>query len=354
MHLNEACYASYDQLGTTWQFFPNLSGGHAVIARGGNIDVYNGTYTADNSNSVAASDEGGEAIVINIHNGTFAGNMYNHGGATGNPSTSHMWDNTKPSWGDKSLQRVQAMGPATYYGLKVMGAARVNIENGTFGGKNGGALVYGSGSAANDRAVVKIEKGVFNSGEYLNNGVATKADCFNASDYSTIYFGALTKTEIASYTTYKERQDLIKMDAVNTTISVTTLLPVKREVIDINGASKKIVDTDIKVYVYYGTYNVGANPSGIGYISPEIAGADFYIYGYGKNVCSQSGVTWNSTYGRIYFENEGKHVDFDKTHRKVSADVGYYEEGVAPSEPTGAAIINEAVPNQTGTVPIGG
>ena len=277
VHLNEACYASYDQLGTTWQFFPNLSGGHAVIARGGNIDVYNGTYTADNSNSVAASDEGGEAIVINIHNGTFAGNMYNHGGATGNPSSTHMWDNTKPSWGDKSLQRVQAMGPATYYGLKVMGAARVNIENGTFGGKNGGALVYGSGSAVNDRAVVKIEKGVFNSGEYLNNGVATKADCFNASDYSTIYFGALTKNEIASYTTYKERQNLIKMDAVNTTISVTTLLPVKREVIDINGASKKIVDTDIKVYVYYGTYNVGANPSGIGYISPEIAGADFYI-----------------------------------------------------------------------------
>ncbi len=354
VHLNDACYASYEQLGTTWQFFPNLSGGHAVIARGGNIDVYNGTYTADNSNSVAASDEGGEAIVINIHNGTFTGNMYNHGGTTGNPTDTHKWDNTKPTWGDKTLQRVQAMGPSTYYGLKVMGAAMVNIKNGTFGGKNGGALVYGSGSAANDRAVVKIEKGVFNSGEYLNNGVATKADCFNASDYSTIYFGALTKTELASYTTYKERQDLIKMDAVNTTISVTTLLPIKRTVTDINGSPKNIVDTDIKIYVYYGTYNVGANPSGIGYISPEIAGADFYIYGYGKNVCSQSGVTWNSTYGRIYFENEGKHVDFNKTHRKVSADVGYYADGVTPSEPTGTAIVAGSVTNQTGAVPADG
>lgn len=313
VHLNEACYASFDQTGVTWQFFPNLSGGHAVIARGGNIDVYNGTYTADNSNSVAASDEGGEAIVVNIHNGTFAGNLFAHNSKSGDtPSVTHKWDNVGPSWSDTSLPRVQAMGPSTYYGLKVMGAAMVNIKNGTFGGRNGGAFV--SGSSPEKQAVVKIERGIFESGEYLNKGTVTKADCFNACDFSTVYFGTLEKAEL---TKENNIQGLITLNAENTTISVNTL-----------SSSNGENTGNIRVYLLYGTYTVKTyQPFGIGYLSSGLKNSVMYIYNYGTYVNNQSGVTWNnaeSSYvasGRIRYESRDSSTSYG-----IGKDVIYYAE----------------------------
>ena len=316
VHLNTAYYVSSNQKSTTWQFFPNLSGGHAIIARGGNIDVYNGSYIADNSNGVAASDEGGETISVNIHNGTFTGNMYNHGGKLDQTaSSSHTWDTTPP-WtnADVSLPRVQALGPSTYYGLKVMGAAQVNINDGTFGGKNGGAFVRGS--SPEKRAVVKIEKGVFNSGSYQNkNGENVGANCFSVLDYSTVYFGTLKKTEL---TKENNIQSLINLTSGNTTLSVESL----------NSPFESSTNGNIKVYLFYGTYTVQTNlPFGIGYLSSGLKNSDLFIYNYGTYINNQSGVTWRSdastlASGRIRYDSPQD----SSTQCGVGKDLVYYAE----------------------------
>lgn len=330
VHLNTACYPVYNQKGTTWQFFPNLSGGHAVIARGGNITVYNGSYVAENSNGVAASDEGGEAITIDIYNGTFEGKMYDHGGRLDQSSSSdHNWDTTPPWTGaDVSLQRVHALGPSAYYGIKVMGAARINIKGGYFDGRNGGAFVRGSADSAGKRAVVKIERGVFDGGEYKNkSGVVSKSDCFNASDYSTIYFGTLSRSELSSMTN-EQKQNLIKLNGYNTTISVDSL--------------RSDLYAHNKVYLFYGSYTLRTDgaPFGIGYIANGLNNADLFVYGYGSNILNETSVSWNANKrenGRIQYDILGSSTRFG-----VGSTPMYYAE-----DANGNALAEDASGNKS-------
>lgn len=160
----------------SWKRLKTYTGGHAVEINGGNLTAYEGTYTAAHGDGIILNAPqrmaGEEKTKVDIHNGSFTGNMTN--------------DKT----GDRS-------GPAGCYGVKVFGPAIINIYNGTFNGRAGGACVggvygydYNSSTRQftvhldeNDPAEVYIYRAHFGTTSVPNDG-------FMIYDNSKIIFGA--------------------------------------------------------------------------------------------------------------------------------------------------------------------
>lgn len=255
-----------------WHFYPNLSGGHAVISRGGSVEVWNGKYTSDFCNGIAASNDTAHASEVMIHGGTFTGNLTHK---------------STPVFSTNG-------GPASFYGLKVMGKSNVDIYGGVFDGKNGGAFVRGNSDV--DIAVVKIYEGQFGSSENPDVEHASGQDSYNVYEYSTVYFGAYTNEELNDngYDTDGERQNLIKAYA--------NLSPIAVNSINSEG--------NTNVYVYYGYYYTRSQtitradgskatiPVAIAALDDNMTKLNMFIYGFGTNVFKQTNLTTYAN-GRI-------------------------------------------------------
>ena len=234
-----------------WKFYPNLGGGHAVVARNGRIDVFNGKYTAKYGNGVTAT---GEGTVVNIYGGVFNGNLQHDPSATCVDTKS---------------------GPASHYGVNVMGAATVHIKGGTFDGRNGGLLVRGKDK--NTFADVFVYEGKF--GAYGNG-----QDGVVVMEYSNVRFGAYSEAELknkgylgATETESAKLRDLIYVEAA--------LFPISVNKID----GSKIINTtyshNVTINVYYGYYKSKdtVNARGYGHIDEVMNNVSFAIYGDTKN-----------------------------------------------------------------------
>ena len=124
-------------MGGNWQYKLNKTGGPAIQVNGGEITVYNGTYTAEQGDGLRVN--GGTA---NIYGGVFAGN--DHG------------------YEEDDATRA---GPAASYAFKMQGGT-ANIYGGAFGTQNGtskhdGSGAFVMGTAANAKGVAKIYGGTF-------------------------------------------------------------------------------------------------------------------------------------------------------------------------------------------------
>lgn len=124
-------------MGGNWQYKLNKTGGPAIQVNGGEITVYNGTYTAEQGDGLRVN--GGTA---NIYGGVFAGNDH----------------------GYKANDATRA-GPAASYAFKMQGGT-ANIYGGAFGTQNGtskhdGSGAFVMGTAADAIGVAKIYGGTF-------------------------------------------------------------------------------------------------------------------------------------------------------------------------------------------------
>ena len=127
-------------MGGNWQYKLNKTGGPAIQVNGGEITVYNGTYTAEQGDGLRVN--GGTA---NIYGGVFAGNDHGY---------------------DEKEDATRA-GPAASYAFKMQGGT-ANIYGGAFGTQNGtskhdgsGAFVMGTAAAADAKGVANIYGGTF-------------------------------------------------------------------------------------------------------------------------------------------------------------------------------------------------
>ncbi len=127
-------------MGGNWQYKLNKKGGPAIQVNGGEITVYNGTYTAEQGDGLRVN--GGTA---NIYGGVFAGNDHGY---------------------DEKEDATRA-GPAASYAFKMQGGT-ANIYGGAFGTQNGtskhdgsGAFVMGTAAAADAKGVANIYGGTF-------------------------------------------------------------------------------------------------------------------------------------------------------------------------------------------------
>ena len=125
-------------MGGNWQYKLNKTGGPAIQVNGGEITVYNGTYTAEQGDGLRVN--GGTA---NIYGGVFAGNDHGY---------------------DEKEDATRA-GPAASYAFKMQGGT-ANIYGGAFGTQNGtskhdGSGAFVMGTAANAKGVAKIYGGTF-------------------------------------------------------------------------------------------------------------------------------------------------------------------------------------------------
>ncbi len=252
-----------------WSFYPNLSGGAAIVSRAGDITVNYGTFTAEYGNAVTATSDAAASqneerdSVINIRNGEFRGNL-NHG--SGSP-------------------QITASGPASHYGVQVTGSATVNIYGGTFDGRNGGLFVRGQTGQAN--ATVKIY-----SGSFGNEG---SQDGINVYEFANVYLGAYTDSELTAlgYNSDAQKRGLIKCWANLFTVAMNSILPaetIKNAGYSING----VANFNSNIFMYYGTYNVMTQTNrhlrGIGAIDPLMRNVKFYLYNYGTLVAEQTGI----------------------------------------------------------------
>ena len=205
-----------------WNMPYNRTGGEAIELQGGNITVYNGTFTAAFGNGVLAKGDG----EVTIKNGIVRGNHPAQG------------------FNDKS-------GPASCYGLKVLGGATVIIENGKFDGGNGGAFVTGIGNyepntsletliKGKNRAKVRVFAGIF--------GGENTRDAFTVYDYSDVVLGAHGN----DYNGQTARKDLIQMmvnDGNNgASLAVCSFV-----------SSNRLEKDQTLVEIYYGTYEARIN-----------------------------------------------------------------------------------------------
>ncbi len=252
-HFNTVRDVAESATADTWKFYPNASGGPAVISRGGNINVYYGMYTAEFGNGVTATnDDASVTTAVNIHGGVFTGNL--------NHIDSHTYST--------------ATGPASHYGVQVMGKATVNIYDGKFDGKNGGAFIRGQ--IGGNRATVYVQRGEF--------GNETGAqDAFNVYEMSDVYLGTLDRNALSGMSN-TQKQGLIKCWANLFPLSMNAVL---------HGSTAY----DANLYVYYGTYNVMTSVNrhmrAPGSIDTGMTKFDFFIYNYGTSVYRVRGTNKN-------------------------------------------------------------
>lgn len=212
----------------SWARYKTFTGGNAVEINGGSLVAYNGTYTAAYGDGIVLNVPEytgvGERATVKIYDGVYTGNMTNEQG------------------GDRS-------GPGACYGLKVYGPAIIDIYNGKFNGKGGGACVSGiydysvSGTTQNIKynnnykAEVYIYEGIF--------GSASATDGFMIYDCSKIIFGAYSAEQYAEkIAAGKKPLEMIKIESSLAPFSINwiTFTP---------PAEPKNSD----VAVYYGAYN---------------------------------------------------------------------------------------------------
>lgn len=272
VHTDTAYKVSDSNAADTWKFYATLSGGHAVIARGGSMKIYNGSFTAAFCNGIAATNDGNTSHTeIDIYDGVFKGNLTHDAGATPQYQT--------------------ATGPESHYGLKVMGDATVNIYGGVFDGKNGGAMVRGS--SVSSIAEVKIHAGTFGKAEMSLQ--VDGQDGFNIYEYSSVYFGAKSQSELEGMTD-AQKQSLINVYANLFPIAVNPLIADS--------------DSSVRVYIFYGTYNIrntdrsypSANASNlaISAVSPNMNDVEFRIFGMGSHVYDEKFVHGSATTRRYW------------------------------------------------------
>lgn len=273
---------------TDWRFYANYSGGHAVISRGGTVEIHGGTYAAAFCNGIAAANKGDSLSKVIVRGGKFTGNL------------THV---STPTYNTPG-------GPMSHYGLKVMAKAEVEIYGGEFDGKNGGAFVRGINNSA--RAGVKIYAGTF--GDPLANEVKSDGqDGFNVYDFSTVFFGAHTEEDLKKLeqSTGKNRKDLLRVSA--------NLFP-----ISVNPLENDEPRAEARVYVFYGTYkirNTARTNLGIGAIASNINDAIFRIYGIGGNVYNDTTRKWNN---RTRIRNNSP-VEYSDSADSMDEEIKYYK-----------------------------
>lgn len=205
----------------TWSRYKTYTGGHAMEIVGGNLEVFEGTYYAAHGDGIklnAPQYISGDKTKVTVHNGDFNGQMEND--LNGNRS-----------------------GPAGCYGMKVYGPAILNIYNGTFNGRAGGACVGGvydyeyrsNGSIVKydlaHKAEVYIYQAHFGTTSVPNDG-------FMIYDNSKIIFGASKDPNIAKVDSITVNSNLAPFSVNWITFDTYT------------GHDKDSCD----VRVYYGTY----------------------------------------------------------------------------------------------------
>ena len=214
---------------STWNSRYSITGGHAIEMNGGDIIIYNGTYTANFSNGVLANGSG----VIDIKDGIFRGYM---------------------GTGSNSLD--DRTGPNAFYGLKVIGGATVRIYGGNFDGGNGGAFVTGADDVryVSDKYVIGSTTGkmanVLVYGGQFGNANTKFHDGFNVYDYANVVFGAYSQSELQAAAdrlgiTYSEFIDIYALTA---NIALNNLTA---------GDSRMVSN----IYIYYGNYSKGTSDS---------------------------------------------------------------------------------------------
>lgn len=268
-HLNTDIYKG-------WNFYPNLSGGPAIVSRSGDITVCYGTFTAEFGNAVTATSDvvstqaGSDRSTINIMDGVFEGKLSH--------TTSHTY--------------ATASGPASHFGVQVMGSADVNIYGGRFDGRCGGLFVRGQMGQAN--ANVRIYAGEF--------GNESSQDGINVFEFANVYLGAYNDTELTNlgYTENTQRQELIKCWANLFTVAMNSILPASTIAnAGYAGCTTPggVANFNSNLYIYYGTYNVMTQENrgarGIGAIDTQMRNINYYLYNYSSLVATQSGINSN-------------------------------------------------------------
>lgn len=235
-----------------WRYDQIGTGGHAVEVSGGSLTVYGGTYSAAQGNGILVRNTSANNAQVNIEGGTFIGR---NGGSTNS--------------GKK-------VGPGVYYGLYVVGGnLSVVINGGTFGQSTGdansAAAFYGMSGFDENRAEVHINKGKF---------YASDADAISVFRYTTVYFGDEAT---------KDSNDDI---TVSTTKSNAAHLTLQDDYIyNDNNHNDRWSD----VYIYKGTFSGGAHDPAYG------VGSDWYGY-YSKcdNLYVDGGKFNGGTYKHEY------------------------------------------------------
>lgn len=273
--------------GQGWNIPKTQTGGPAIELNGGNIYVYNGTYTAAYCDAVLAKipySESSIEAVITIKNGYFEGNM---GGATG------------------------YSGPAASYGVKVIGGATVKIDGGEFYGTAGGASVTGISNftSVNDYsgnwAKVYVSAGTFATSE--------NTDGFMVFDMAKVVLGCSTN----------------ESDMTNSAIVINaSLCPISVNRLNLSGSMTAQASY---VYIYYGTYNGGQsvcwNENTFSYIKMynkhlgNSAVGGKLSYGDQINVCTSLDSINDSGYRCVSYEYHTSVQKFSET--QFTAPTGY-------------------------------
>lgn len=230
--------------GGEWTVSKTRTGGHAVEINGGNLTAYHGTYTAAYGDGIKLFagkytdtdlNNGKERTTVNIHNGQFIGNMTGEG-------------------------TQQISGPAACYGVKVFGSAVINIYDGKFDGRGGGACVSGVTDYLGGNNIDYSEKYPANVYIYKGEfGSAAATDGFMIYEYANIIFGAAPAGYFGSQDNAEYRRNAIKIYSEYAPFSVNWI-PYNQ-----SPAPKSAYSA-----VYYGTYtgnyhgwNKGGNASAI-------------------------------------------------------------------------------------------
>jgi len=218
--------ANSDGDGWKWEIPVSLTGGNAVELNGGNITLNCGTYTAQFGNGILAKIPSGTEGSIQVHNGFFYGYM-----KCGDTPRS---DFNSGSGGYS--------GPASSYGIKVVGGADVQLYDGIYAGAAGGVMVTGItnySAFSGDWAKLRIYGGVYGSESkdvYTGSTVAT--DGIMIFDKALVALGAYGS------------EDADKATVENLTITAK-LCPFSANPIKSGSRSTS------EVRVYYGEYNYG-------------------------------------------------------------------------------------------------
>ena len=217
----------------SWDRHKTITGGHAVEINGGSLEAFNGRYIAAFGDGIVLNVPNytgvGDRTTVNVHAGEYIGNM------------------TNETSGDRS-------GPGASYGLKVFGPAIINIYDGRFDGKGGGACVSGiyDYSSTNTKQSISYNS-AYPAEVYVyegNFGSESATDGFMIYDYSKIVFGAYTEEQLKAKIAAGE-------DPLNLISISSTLAPFSINWITFkppSGINSNYDDTSCDVSVYYGNY----------------------------------------------------------------------------------------------------
>lgn len=138
---------------SNWTYRISETGGHAVEVSGGKLDIYGGSYKANQGDGVLVRNG-----TVNIDNGTFSGN---------DNYLSGYWQNETVA------------GPAASYSLKMYGGT-VNVNGGTFGNGSSGSGAFIMGNVTGDNMA--------NANIYGGTFAVEGQSGFSIFDYANVLF----------------------------------------------------------------------------------------------------------------------------------------------------------------------